>query len=268
MVKTQIVVATYNGEQYQLLSKLLTSLTKVKHNSDIAVLIVDNNSDNQEHLSMLELLRNNKHGYPFPISVTTNQRRGFDTGAYKYATAQIVNTADYYLFIQDDIEFCQDDWDVTFQQTFENGQIPNGEGRTVLFTAFCGQNVEYNPYWNQITWVKEWLQTSDLGKYNCFGPMWFINNKNLITLLQSEQYQVLHTRTFPLSHKGTHQEGMESGMASLAHNLGFTINWVTWRDRGGLGPDHNDGRYHEPGWYPLYHTMAKISTTRPNEYLT
>ena len=264
---TQIVVATYNGEQYQLLSKLLTSLTKVKNENNIKVLIVDNMSDNKEHLDTLERFKNKEHNYPFEIEVTTNTRRGFDTGAYKHGIMQVVNTADYYLFIQDDIEFCQDNWDRTFINTFELGQDSSNE-RKALFTAFCGQNVEYNPYHHQIEWVREWLQTSDLGKYNCFGPMWFINNTNLVTLIRSEQYQILHTRAFPLTHKGTHQEGMESGMASLAYTLGYTINWVTWRNRGGLGPDHNDGRYHEPGWYPLYHTMAKISTTRPNEYLT
>ena len=72
----------------------------------------------------------------------------------------------------------------------------------------------------------------------------------------------------PLFHRQrlSHQEGLESGFAAMAHVMGYTINWMTFRERGGLGPDHVDGRYHEPGWYPLYHTMAKISTTRPNEY--
>lgn len=263
-MKIQIVVATYNGEQFNLISKLLTSLTKVKSKHDFSVRISDNISDNKEQLNILEKIKTKNHKYPFDVSFTTNNRRGFDSGAYKHAIMGVVNTADYYLFIQDDIEFCQDFWDETFINKFEEGQETTPK---VLFTAFCGQKIEYNPYWNQIEWVREWLKTGELGQYNCFGPMWFINNKNLVTLLQSEEYQILHTRTFPISHKGHHQEGLESGMASLAHVLGYTINWVTWRDRGGLGPDHSDGRYHEPGWYPLYHTMAKISTTRPDEYL-
>jgi len=262
-MKTVIIVATYNGEQYDLLSKLLTSLIKVKSYGDFEVIISDNNSDNEKHLSLLERLRQKDHSYPFNVRVLTNVRRGFDSGAYKYATVDVVNTADYYLFIQDDIEFCQDNWDKTFANTFEKGQQDTPK---VLFTAFCGQKIEFNPYWKQIEWVIQWLETTDLGQYNCFGPMWFINNNNLKFLMQSEQYQILHTRTFPIKHKGHHQEGLESGMACLAHKLGYTINWVTWRDRGGLGPDHNDGRYHESGWYPLYHTMAKVTTTRPVEY--
>lgn len=263
--KTQIVVATYNGEQYHLLSKLLTSLTKVKSNGDFSVLIVDNMSDDKDQLEILKKLKDKQHQYPFDVRVIKNTRRGFDSGAYKHGIMEVVNTADYYLFIQDDIEFCQDYWDEIFINKFKEGQ--SGE-RKVLFTAFCGQKIEFNPHWRQIEWVSQWLQSTELGEYNCFGPMWFINNDNLVILLQSEYYQVLHTRTFPVEHKGHHQEGLESGMAALAFRLGYTINWVAWRDRGGLGPDHTDGRYHEPGWYPLYHTMAKVSTTRPNEYLT
>jgi hypothetical protein len=265
MINTQIVIATYNGEQFNLLTKCLDSLTLVKSEYNFKVIISDNNSDNIEHLNFLEKIRQKNHSYPFEISVVTNKRRGFDTGAFKYAIAEVINTADYYIFIHDDIEFCQNSWDKTFIEKFEEGQKTNPK---VLYTAFCGQNKEFNPHWNQISWVEKWLETneSNFGNYNCFGDIWFINNENLKIILQSEYYQVLNTRFFPITHKGDHVEALETGFAAMAHRMGYTINWITWRDRGGLGPDHIDGRYHAPGWYPLYHTMAKVTTTRPHNY--
>jgi hypothetical protein len=237
----------------------------VKSKYDFKVLIVDNKSDVPIHLDFLEKVRKKELSYPFEIKTITNERRGFDTGAYKYANIELVNTADYYLYIHDDIEFCQDNWDETFINKFEEGQTTTPKA---LYTAFCGQNKEFNPYWNQVAWVEKWLEVpeSEMGKLNCFGDIWFVNNRNLQIILQSEYYQVLHTRFFPVTHKGDHVEALETGFAAMAHRMGYTINWVTWRDRGGLGPDHTDGRYHEPGWYPLYHTMAKVTTTRTHNY--
>lgn len=88
-MKTKVIVATYNGQTFKLLEKLVNSLNNVKSFGDYEILIVDNMSNDIEHNIYLESL-NNKN-----ISYIKNNTRGFDSGAYKYAIPQIINTADY-----------------------------------------------------------------------------------------------------------------------------------------------------------------------------
>ncbi|MBX3118674.1 MAG: hypothetical protein KF784_06385 [Fimbriimonadaceae bacterium] len=163
-----IAIATNNGHKF--LPELIESLETYGTDGH-DVLIVDTGSSDPaatEYLGALE-----SYNGPFKLMVTQTPYKGYDTGAYLWAFRNF--PADTYIFMQDSVLVKQPGWTKEFES-----RLSFGVGAVPWLTFPLQWDSE-----EQVGFVTEKFQTTDLAPFGVFGPM-FATTHDALSDLESQ----------------------------------------------------------------------------------
>ncbi len=194
-----IAIATNNGHRF--LPELIHSLET--HGTDgHDVLIVDTGSSDPDATAYLDTLKS--YSGPFKLTVTQTPYKGYDTGAYLWAFRNF--PSDTYIFLQDSVLIKQSGWVKDFES-----RLTYGVGAAPWLTFPVQWDNE-----EQIQYVTEKFQSTDLAPFGVFGPIFATTHAALSDLEEQGLLNVVPTN----KHQ---QQAMERGWAFAFIKGGYGV---------------------------------------------
>ena len=181
-IKVDILLATYNGEQY--IKEQLDSLLAQSH-GNINVIIHDDGSTDET----VRIIRDYENRYPEIVKLVEDGKRfGNASDHFMYMTG--LASADYVMFCDQDDYWKKDKVKVTLEKMLEIEE-KNGKDRPYLvFAAYMAADSKLNPLKNGKSFLYK-LDLNHILVQNCIAGCMCMINRRLVELIGEPDHAII-----------------------------------------------------------------------------